>query len=364
MKIIISGGGTAGHINPALAIASQFVLEHKAEVLFIGTEKGLESQLVPKAGWPIQYIKVSGLIRKLTLKNIMVLQQFFTAIKHAKKIIKEFQPDVVIGTGGYVCAPVLFAAHSLKIPTVIHEQNVIPGVTVKLAAPQADCICISFNDTKKYLKEKLAAKCILTGNPIRREMLEIDYHAARKQLNLDERPFVVAFGGSLGAARLNEAVTDLLNNEDTSRFQFLLGTGQRYYEDIKAKIKNINKAIRIEPYIHQMDVVMAAADVVIGRAGALTVSELCALGKPSILIPSPNVAHDHQTHNAKSLVNAGCALMICDRELTGKTLYRSICEIIENPQQTAMMAAKAKKAGITDGAKRICDAALALLKHS
>ncbi len=361
MKVIISGGGTAGHINPALAAAGHLANEKQADILFIGTKKGLESKLVPKAGWNIEYIEVSGLIRKLTLKNLLVLKQFFTAIRHAKKIIKEFKPDLVIGTGGYVCAPVLQAAHSLGIPTVIHEQNVIPGVTVKLAAKTADMICISFPETTQYIKPAYAKKCILTGNPIREEMLKLDRETARKKLGLDSRPFIVAFGGSLGAARLNDAVTELLNAEDTSRFQFLLGTGQRFYDTVKKSLKKHDASIRIEPYIDQMDVVMTAADLVIGRSGALTVSELCALGKPSVLIPSPNVAHDHQTYNAKSVEQAGGAVMIPDAELTGENLSKIINKLVSQPETLRHMAQKAKSIGITDGAKRICDAACSLI---
>ncbi len=361
MKVLLSGGGTAGHINPALAAASHLAREKGADILFIGTKKGLESKLVPDAGWPIRYIEVSGLIRRLTLKNLTVARQFVTAIGHAKKMIREFGPDVVIGTGGYVCAPVLFAAHALKIPTVIHEQNVIPGVTVKMAAGLSDSICISFPETTGYLKPACAKKCVLTGNPIREEMLQIDRSAARRRLGLDERPFIVAFGGSLGASRLNDAVVGLLNTADTGRFQFMLGTGQRFYAQVCGQIKKQDDAIRIVPYIEHMDLVMAAADVVIGRAGALTVSELCALGKPAILIPSPNVAHDHQTYNAKSMEKAGGALVIPDGELNEKRLYDAILSIIEHPARAAVMAEKAKSAGITDGAKRICDAALSLL---
>ncbi len=362
MKVIISGGGTAGHINPALAAAGHLVREKQAEVLFIGTEKGLESRLVPQAGYNISYIEVSGLIRRLTLKNLLVVKQFVAAIRRCKKIIREFQPDLVIGTGGYVCAPVLFAAHSLGIPTVVHEQNVIPGVTVKLAAASCDMICISFSETTKYIKPSAAKKCVLTGNPIREEMLDICRNSAREALELDERPFIVAFGGSLGAARLNTAVTDFLNATDTSRFQFMLGTGQRFYDDVQSKIKKHDPSIRIEPYINQMDVVMAAADLVIGRAGALTVSELCALGKPSVLVPSPNVAHDHQTYNAKSVSDAGGALFVPDSELSGEILEHTISDFINNPDKLVQMAIHAKKLGITDGAKRICDAACRLIR--
>lgn len=362
MKVIVSGGGTAGHINPALAAAGRLARENNADVLFIGTQKGLESRLVPKAGFPIRYIEVSGLIRRLTLKNVLVIKQLLTAVHKAKQIMREFKPDFVIGTGGYVCAPVLLAAHALKIPTLIHEQNVIPGVTVKLTARFVDCIAISFSETTKYIKPAYAQKCVLTGNPIREEMLCADKAAARQKLGLDDRPFVVAFGGSLGAAKLNEAVIGLLNTADTSRFQFLLGTGQRFYDSVTAQLKEKNPSVSVVPYIENMDTVMTAADVVIGRAGALTVSELCALGKAAVLVPSPNVAHDHQTYNAKSMERAGGALVIPESQMTADTLQKAVLSIVTNPEKQTAMAKAAKAAGITDGTKRICDAALALMQ--
>ncbi len=360
MRAIISGGGTAGHINPALATAGRLAKEHGAEILFIGTKKGLESTLVPKAGWDICYIQVSGLIRRLTLKNFLVIKQFLTAISHCKKIIKDFRPDVVIGTGGYVCAPVLFAAHALGIPTLVHEQNVIPGVTVKMTAKSVDSLCISFPETTGYLKPACAEKCVLTGNPIREEMLTVDKESARKKLNLDDRPFIVSFGGSLGAERLNQAAISFINENKTANVQFLLGTGQRYYDTVKSTITNNDPAISVVPYIDNMDTVMAAADLIIGRAGALTVSELCAMGKPSILVPSPNVAHDHQTYNAKSVENAGGAVLIPDCEYTGDRLTAVLCELLQNPDRLTDMSQRAKTIGITDGTKRICDVACKL----
>ena len=362
MRVIISGGGTAGHINPALATAGRLAREHGAEILFIGTKKGLESKLVPEAGWDIRYIEVAGLIRRLTPKNFLVIKQFLTAISCCKKIIKEYKPDVVIGTGGYVCAPVLLAAHALKIPTLIHEQNVIPGVTVKLTAKTADSVCVSFPETTNYIKPAYAKKCVLTGNPIREEMLSVNKEESRRKLGLDERPFIVAFGGSLGAEQLNRAAITLIHSNLSDKFQFLLGTGQRFYESVKEAVINHDTSIRIVPYIDNMDIVMAAADLVIGRAGALTVSELCALGKPSILVPSPNVAHDHQTYNAKSVENAGGAKLIADSELNGERLLAIIKELLAQPEVLKNMSEKAKSIGITDGTKRICDAALQLVK--
>ena len=366
MRAIVSGGGTAGHINPALAIAGHLKKYHNAEVLFIGTKKGLESTLVPRAGYNMETVVVEGLIRKLTLKNIAVLYHFVKAVSDCKKIIKKFKPDVVIGTSGYVCAPVMYAAHKLGIPTIIHEQNVIPGFTVKVSAPFVDCLAISFEETKKYFKPEIIKKCLLTGNPLRENMLDISYEQARERLGLDSRPFVVSLGGSLGARTVNEAIAEFINNTDTNSIQLLAGTGKRYYEETLAKInaEKIKDNIKIEPYIYNMEEIMPAADVVIARAGALTVSELTALGRPAILIPSPNVAHNHQEYNAKSLQDKGAAVMILEKELSAERLTEEISSLINNTQKSRKMSEASKNMGITDGTSRICSKVLELINKS
>lgn len=364
MRAIVSGGGTAGHINPALAVAGYLKKYHGAEILFIGTQKGLESTLVPKAGFPMETVEVQGLIRKPTPKNIAVLYRFVKAIGDCKKIIRKFAPDVVIGTSGYVCAPVMFAAHSLGIPTLIHEQNVIPGFTVKLTARFVDALAVSFSDTVKYFKPQVAAKCFLTGNPLRENMLEISYEEARARLGLDSRPFVVSLGGSLGARALNRAAAEFINHTDTDKIQFLAACGKRYYDETIALAdkEKLSEHVRFEPYIYNMEEVMPAADLVIARAGALTVSELTALGRPAILIPSPNVAHNHQVANAKSLEAGGAAAVILEQDLTAQRLQEEIEALLSDGKKRAEMSAASAKMGITDGTKRICDRVLELAK--
>lgn len=357
MKVLISGGGTAGHINPALAIAARLRDIHNTEILFIGTEKGLESELVPKAGFKIEYIEVSGLIRKLTLKNITVVRKYLSAISKCKKIIKDFQPDVVVGTGGYVCAPVMQAAHSLKIPSLIHEQNVIPGVTVKMCAKTCDVLATSFSETTSYLSPSVKPKCVLTGNPIRENMLNTSRSDARRALSLDERPLVVIFGGSLGAAVISNTTAELINSYDLTSVQLIFGTGKRYYASVLEKVsdKPLGYSIKVVPYINNMEQVLPAADLVVSRAGALTVSELTALGVPSVLIPSPNVAHNHQTFNARALEADGAAVMLPEAELTAEKLYNTMFKILNDKTSLSTMAEKAKKIGICDGTKQICD---------
>lgn len=364
MRAIVSGGGTAGHINPALAIAGYLKKYYEAEILFIGTQKGLESTLVPKAGFSMETVVVEGLIRKPTPKNIIVLYHFLKAVADCKKIIRKFEPDIVIGTSGYVCAPVMFAAHSLGIPTIIHEQNVIPGFTVKLTARFVDALAISFSDTKKYFKPSVAKKCFLTGNPLRENMLDITYEEARMRLGLDSRPFIVSLGGSLGARALNRAAAEFINRTDTDKIQFLAGCGKRYYEETVAQVKKekLSEHVRFEPYIYNMEEVMPAADLVIARAGALTISELTALGRPAILIPSPNVAHNHQVMNAKSLEAGGAATVILEEKLTAEVLQKEIDALISDQKIHTKMSQNSKKMGITDGTKRICDRVLELVK--
>ncbi len=357
MKILISGGGTAGHINPALAIAKRLKREYNAEILFVGREHSMECDLVQKEGFPIEFIQVEGLIRKLTLKNVKVLFKYITAINKAKKIIKSFAPDVVVGTGGYVCAPVMSAANSLKIPTLIHEQNVFPGMTVKMAASFADVVATSFSDMEKYVSGDVAKKCVLTGNPLRENLFDLTYEEARKRLGIGDEIFIVTVGGSLGARTINDALCDIVNNVRDEGIKILGGTGQRFYDEVIEKINKdkLSKNIEIVPYIYNMHEVLPAADIVVARSGAVTVSELCALGKASILIPSPNVTHNHQEYNAKSVASRGAAIMIPERDILGSIVSDKVNELIKNREKLKDMSEKAKALAIVDGTKRICD---------
>jgi len=358
MRILISGGGTAGHINPAVAIAKRLKSKYNAEILFIGKPTGLERKLVPKEGFAIKYIDVEGLVRKLTLKNIRVAFKYIIARHNAKKIIRAFKPDVVVGTGGYVCAPVLSAAHKLEIPIVVHEQNVYPGMTVKMAARYADCIAISFEDTRKFIKEKSRKRCVLTGNPLRENLFDLNYESARKALGIeDDKPFIVTVGGSLGAKTINDALIEIVNNSMSGEIRVLGGTGERFFVDVNSKIskEKQNDLVTVVPYIYNMDAVLPAADLVIARSGAITVSELCALGRPSVLIPSPNVTHNHQEYNAKSVEDSGAAVMLCERNIRKGTVWKTVRELISNKEKRINMGRNAEKIAITDGTKRICD---------
>jgi UDP-N-acetylglucosamine--N-acetylmuramyl-(pentapeptide) pyrophosphoryl-undecaprenol N-acetylglucosamine transferase len=363
MRVLISGGGTAGHINPAIAIAIKIKeIEPSAKILFVGTAKGLEAKLVPQEGFEIRYITISGLKRKLSYKNIVIIKRALSAISDAKKIIKEFSPDIVVGTGGYVSGPVLFAAQNLGIKTVVHEQNAFWGITTRLLARKADKILLSFDPQEKQMKRY--KNIVITGNPIREEMLKLESQSARRVLGMDARPLILSFGGSLGAKRINQAVCEMLHlSEKEEIFNFIHGTGKRDYEWFKENFALQKPNIRISEYIYDMPRVMVAADIIICRAGAITLAEIAALGKPSILIPSPNVAENHQYHNAKVFEDKKAAILLEDRALNGELLYEKIKELAEDNHQLSQMSKNAKALARPNALKDICESIFSLTKE-
>ncbi len=359
MKILFAGGGTAGHINPALAIADYIKERHPdAEISYIGTAEKLEAKLVPQKGYDFYTIKVAGFSRSLSLKgiahNISAAKKAVTSSIESKKLIKKINPDVVIGTGGYVSGPVLRAAQQLGYKTAIHEQNAFPGVTTKMLAPKADAVMLAMPQAEKYLK--INKKPIITGNPIRSELLRITREEARKKLKLDNRPLILSFGGSLGAKRVNESVADLIKwHNGSGKFYHIHATGKSGYNDMCENLKEItlSNEIKIREYIDDMDVCMAAADLVICRAGAITLGEIQACGKPAILIPSPYVAENHQYHNAMTLKKDGAAEIIEEKDLTGEKLIETAKYLIENKPKLEAMSNAATKNAIIDANERI-----------
>ncbi|ODM25182.1 undecaprenyldiphospho-muramoylpentapeptide beta-N-acetylglucosaminyltransferase [Acetivibrio mesophilus] len=355
MKVIISGGGTAGHINPGLAIARYIKrMKPDAEILFVGTERGLETKLVPRENFEIKMIKVRGFRRKLSLDTLVAVKELFQGLSEARKIIKDYKPDLVIGTGGYVCGPVLFNASRLRIPTLIHEQNAFPGVTNKILSKFVDRVAISFKDAEKYFKDK--SKVVFTGNPIRSEMLEVDRETARKKLGISKDvPLVVIFGGSRGAENINSTVAELIKrHKNDLGFHLIYATGEAQYEGIMKKIGDVkSQNISILPYIFDMANTMAAADLAVCRAGAITISELTALGVPSILIPSPYVTANHQEHNARALEQQGASVVILEKNLRQEILYEQITTLLKDKDMLSKMAQNAKKMGITNATEKI-----------
>ncbi len=359
MKILFAGGGTAGHINPALAVAGYIKEKHPdAEISYIGTAKKLEAKLVPEKGYAFHTIDVAGFSRSLSpkglIKNAYAVKKALTASNRCKKLLREINPDVVVGTGGYVSGPVLKTAQKMGFKTAIHEQNAFPGVTTKMLCSGADTVMLAMPEAQKHLK--LNKKPIITGNPIRMELLKITRDEARRRLGLDNRPLILSFGGSLGAERINEAVVELIKwHNGTGKLYHIHGTGKAGFEDMQKALCDINLAeeIDVREYITDMDVCMAAADLVICRAGAITLGELQACQKPSILIPSPYVAENHQFHNAMTLKRAGAAEILEEKDLTGDSLIKAVEYTIDNKDKLQKMSEAAGKNAIIDVNERI-----------
>ena len=366
MKILFAGGGTAGHINPALAIAGYIKERHPdAEISYIGTADKLEAKLVPAKGYDFYTIDVAGFKRSLSLKsivkNVEAVGKAISSSITSKKLLKEIAPDIVVGTGGYVSGPVLREAHKLGIKTAIHEQNAYPGVTTKMLADKADRVMLAMPEAESRLNLKKPP--IITGNPVRSELLSITREEARSKLGLDNRPLILSFGGSLGARHINEAVTELIKwHNGTEKFYHIHGTGKTGYEAMMNSLEGVELSplIDVREYINDMDICMAAADLVICRAGAITLSELCCCGKPSVLIPSPYVAENHQYHNAMTLKKAGAAEILEEKDLSGETLINTVSKIIENKPLLAKMRDAAHKHAILDSNKRIYDVLMQL----
>ena len=357
MRVVVSGGGTGGHIYPALAFMRYLEKQEEVEYLYIGTKRGLESKIVPQAGYAFDSIKIEGLKRSLSLENLKTAYYMVTSVIKARKILKEFKPDVVIGTGGYVCAPVLFAASLLKIPTIIHEQNSVAGVTNKFLAKWVNKIAICFEDVKKDFAS-YSDKVVLTGNPRGQEVVEIkknpEYLASiGVQTDL---PIVVIFGGSRGSERMNEVFVEALEGFADKNYHVIMVTGEVHYDKINNQITNSEKSlpnVSVFPYIKDMPQLFQNVDLVVCRSGATTLTELTALGLASILIPSPYVTNNHQEANARSLVDQGAASMILEKELNAQTMLAEIDDILLDSHKKEAMAASAKKMGITDASSRL-----------
>ncbi|ALC91077.1 UDP-diphospho-muramoylpentapeptide beta-N-acetylglucosaminyltransferase [Bacillus sp. FJAT-18017] len=354
MKIAISGGGTGGHIYPALALVREIQKKDPdAEFLYIGTEKGLESTLVPRENIPFASIHITGFKRKLSFENIKTVLRFLTGVQKSKTILKEFKPDIVIGTGGYVCGPVVYAASKLKIPTVIHEQNSIPGLTNKFLSRYVNKIAICFEEAASFFPKE---KVVFTGNPRASEVLGRDGIKGRLSTGLKlGMPAVLIFGGSRGARPINEAVVQSLGEFASKPYQVLYVTGDVHYEDVRKEAELLGSPdnVIIKPFIHNMPDVLAGIDLVVSRAGATTLAELTSLGIPAILIPSPYVTNNHQEKNALSLSDKGAAVLLAEKELSGKKLVSTIDSITLNKEKLTAMAKEARKLGVQDAAERL-----------
>lgn len=354
MRIVVSGGGTGGHIYPALALIREIHKENKnAEFLYIGTEAGLESSIVKRENIPFKSIHITGFKRKLSFDNVKTIYRFVKGVSDSKKILKEFKPDVVIGTGGYVCGPVVYAAAKMKIPTIIHEQNSVPGLTNKFLSRYVNKIAICFEEAREYFPDK---NVIFTGNPRASEVMGQDGIHGRISTGLKTNmPAVLVFGGSRGARPINEAIIKALSQFREKPYQILYVTGDAHFEEVQKEVALVGNPenVIIKPFIHNMPEVLAGIDLTVARAGATTLAELTSLGIPSILIPSPYVTNNHQEKNARSLSDQGAAILLIEKDLNSKRLVEEIDAILLDKNKLNDMKNKAKKLGVPDSAQRL-----------
>ncbi len=337
LKVIIAAAGTAGHINPGIAIANKIKKEQKdSKIIFIGTTRGLENDLVPRAGYELKTIDAYGLSKKISIDNMKKMYKTLKGFSEAQKIVKEFKPDIVIGTGGYICGAVITAAKKYNIPTILHESNAFPGKAIKFLAKRTDTILIGFENAAKRIPK--ANKIVFTGTPVKIKKKEYSINEKNdiiKKMGLNSsKPIVLIFGGSQGAQKINEVIIEIIKNKLNKNYQLMWATGPKQYDVIKGILEdaniNINKInnTKIVPYIYEMEEVMNVSDVIVARSGAMTVTEISNLGKPSILIPLPNVSNDHQLYNAKVLENIGAAKIILNDELSNQNILNSTIEKI------------------------------------
>ena len=365
LRIIISGGGTGGHIFPAISIANALkALRPDTEILFVGAEGRMEMQRVPAAGYEIKGLPVAGFDRKRLWRNISVLWKLLKSRRMARRIVREFHPDAAVGVGGYASGPTLNVAASMGVPCLIQEQNSFAGVTNKLLAKSAKKICVAYEGMERFFPKE---KILVTGNPVRQALLECPLTHAEAVLKLGfdpVRPVILVIGGSLGARTVNESVLGSLPLITESRVQIIWQTGGYYFEDIKRTLheKGCPPNLKVTDFINRMDEAYRAADLVISRAGASSISELCLLGKPSILVPSPNVAEDHQTHNAMALVRHDAALMVKDAEAVDQLLPLAIQTAINTPA-LKRLAENAKAMGLPDSARIIAEEVIKLAEQ-
>lgn len=363
MKVIVSGGGTGGHIYPALALIKEVKKrEPNAEFLYIGTEKGLENTLVKREGIPFKTIEITGFKRKLSIENIKTVIRFLKGVTRSKRLIKEFKPDIVIGTGGYVCGPVVYAATKLKIATIVHEQNSVPGLTNKFLSKYVDKVATSFKESHSFFPKD---KVVYTGNPRATEAVLVEEVDRLTNIGLNKhKKTVLIVGGSRGARPINDAFLEVLKVASTRDYQFLYVTGEVHYDRVNEKVQEHGNPgnIKVEPFIHNMPEVLKNVDLIVARAGATTLAEVTAIGLPSILIPSPYVTNNHQEKNARTLSDNGAAILKLEKEMSGEILLKEIDDILLNEEKWQQMHQAALKQGMPEAGKNMFELMKELIK--
>ncbi|MBR5426508.1 MAG: undecaprenyldiphospho-muramoylpentapeptide beta-N-acetylglucosaminyltransferase [Clostridiales bacterium] len=361
MKVFLAGGGTSGHIHPAVAIADELKKQDpSAEVLFCGTEKGLEAQIIPKMGYPFKVIRAAQLPMKISKKTFKAVKEFLAGRKMCRKLLRENRPDVVVGTGGFVCSPLIAAAHKEKVPILLHEQNAFPGRSNRMMSKYAGTVCTSFPNLDHYFNKK--AKIVFTGNPIRGVFSTVDRDACRTKLGLTiNDTLILAMGGSLGARTVNSAIVELAKAITDPNVKIILSVGKQRYKEVMEEAKNWPKSIEVFEYIQDPETYLAACDLFIGRAGAITCAEVQAVGAPSVLIPYPYAAQDHQTYNAKTFEDAKAGILLPDDQAVEK-LPGIVTELLADKERLTNMRKNARELAIYDAASRIVDEVKALAR--
>ena len=353
MKVIVSAGGTGGHIYPALAIINKIKEEEKdSEILYIGTTDRMEKDIIPKLNIPFVGIEMSGLSRKNVFSNASVLKKFFRAVKKAEEEIKKFKPDIVIGAGGYITAPVLYAAHKLKVPTLIHEQNSVPGVSNKFISSFTDKICVSLPNSVNLFPKK---KTVYTGNPRSEEIISVK-KKTKKSLGFDENKKLVVFVmGSLGSTTMTGKLKELIPEFSNKSYQVLVITGKSYFDNYKDI--DLSDNVKIVPFMEDLINLLKDSDLIVSRAGASTIAEITAIGLPAILVPSPYVTNNHQYKNAKELEDNGACVIVEEKDFSKDTIIREIDKIFDDKESYLKMVENSKKLGIEDSATKIYEEA-------
>ncbi len=365
MNIVFTCGGTGGHINPAIAVANVWKEKYPdSNILFIGSEGRMEEELVPKAGYEIYTIPASGISREKSFAglkhNIRAVSYVLQSVGRCKKVLKEFGADVVVGTGGFASFPALWAASAMGIPTCVHESNAMPGLTTRMIANRVNKVLVCFPESAKYYKD--SKKVEVVGMPVRREFIYTKRDDARRELGLDQRPLIVSAFGSQGAKAMNEVMTQLLKMEQDAGypFQHIHATGSYGWEWMPEQLKQMGvdingNGITVQEYIYNMPTVMAAADIIISRAGASSCNEIAASGTPCILIPSPNVTDNHQEKNARALSDNGAAVLVLENDCTADVLMQEITSLLGDETRRNQMRSSLQKMCVLDSAERLCD---------
>lgn len=362
MKVIIAAAGTGGHINPGIAIANKIKKEEPdSEIIFVGTDRGIENDLVPRAGYKLKTVEAYGLMKKISLSALKNNFKTLRGFSQAKKIVREFKPDIVIGTGGYICGGVISSAHSMGIPTMIHESNAYPGIATKFLSKKLDRILVAFKETKEYLNNM--DKVVVTGTPTKVTKIDISLEEKKrilKEVNLnDNLPLILAFGGSQGAQRINEALIGIIKNKMNKNYQILWAAGPKQYEIVKEELKqegiDIEKIpnTKIVPYIYNMTDYMNIADLIVARSGAMTITELSLVGKPAIFIPLPSRGANRQIDNAKVMEKLGAAKIITNEEVNFENLSSTIAELVKDRNLLSEMGKKANTIAMYDVENKI-----------